>query len=119
MATFSSTVNGYRANCLFDPQSPVSTVSPSFSRRINIRRGKFGIPVAVVTTTGVFSCLVELQLGPVDTAYDVMLGRDWFNYCTTTIPDAQILLSDDMCLTFSSSPLLAVRPRHTGEFLLL
>jgi len=119
MATFSSTVNGYRANCLFDPQSPVSTVSPSFSRRINIRRGKFGIPVAVVTTTGVFSCLVELQLGPVDTAYDVMLRRDWFNYCTTTIPDAQIRLSDDMCLTFSSSPLLAVRPRHTGEFLLL
>jgi hypothetical protein len=120
MATFSSTVNGYRANCLFDPQSPVSTVSPSFSRQINIRRGKFGIPVAVnVTTTGVFSCLVELQPGPVDTAYDVMLGRNWFNYCTTTIPDAQILLSDDMCLTFSSSPLLAVRPRHTGEFLLL
>ena len=119
MATFSSTVNGYRTNCLFDPQSPVSTVSPSFSRRINIRRGKFGIPVAVVMTTGVFSCLVELQLGPVDTAYDVMLRRDWFNYCTTTIPDAQILLSDDMCLTFSSSLLLAVRPRHTGEFLLL
>jgi hypothetical protein len=30
MATFPSTVNGYRASCLFDPQSPVSTVS-SFS----------------------------------------------------------------------------------------
>jgi hypothetical protein len=118
MATFSSTVNGNQANCLFDPQSPVSTVSSSFSCQNNIRRRKVGIPVAVVTTTGVFSCLVDLQPGPVDTVYDVTLGRDWFNYCTTTVPHAHILLSDDMCLTFSSSPLLAVRPRHTGEFLL-
>jgi hypothetical protein len=74
MATFSSTVNGYRANCLFDPQSPVSTVSPSFSRQINIRRGKSGIPVAVVTTTGVFSCLVELQPGAVDNFYEAREG---------------------------------------------
>jgi len=118
MATFTSTVNGYRASCLFDPQSPVSTVSPSFSLQHNIRPQKFGIPVAVVTTTGVFSCLVELQPAVADNVYDVTLGRDWFSYCTTTVPHAQILLSDDMRLIFSSSPLLAVRPRYTGEFLL-
>jgi hypothetical protein len=66
------------------------------------------------------SCLVELQPGLVDTVYDAMLWRDWFTYCTTIIPDAQILLSDDMCLTFSSSPFLTLRPpsRHTSEFLL-
>ena len=118
MATFSSTINGYRASCLFDPQSPVPTVSSSFSLQLNIRCRKVGIPVAVVTTTGVFSCLVELQPGAADDVYDVRLGRDWFSYCTTTVPHAQILLSDDMCLTFSSSPLLAVRPCHTSEFLL-
>jgi hypothetical protein len=56
--------------------------------------------------------------GAADHVYDVRLGRDWFSYCTTTVPHAQILLSDDMCLSFSSSPLLAVRSRHTGEFLL-
>src|ERR1700678_3246874 len=117
MATFPSTVNGYHANCLFDPQSPVSTVSPSFSLQLNIRRRNV-IPIAIVTTTGVFSCLVELQPGAVDNVYDVRLGRDWFSYCTTTIPHAQILLLDNMCLTFSLSPLLAVRPRHTGDFLL-
>jgi hypothetical protein len=42
--------------------SPVSTVPPSFSLQINIRRRNLGIPVAVLTTTGVFSCVVELQL---------------------------------------------------------
>jgi hypothetical protein len=62
MATFPSTVNGYHATCLFDPMSPVSTVPPSFSLQINIRRRNLGIPVAVLTTIGVFSCLVELQL---------------------------------------------------------
>ena len=98
--------------------SPVSTVSSFFSLQLNIRRRNFGIPVAVVTTTGVFSCLVDLQPGAVDNVYDVRLGRDWFNFCTTAIPNAQILLSDDMCLMFSSSPLLAVRSRHTSEFLL-
>jgi len=110
MVTFTSTVNGSRANCLFDPQSPISSVSPSFSIQYDIRRRKMGIPVAVVTATGVFSCLVDLQPGAVDDIYDVRLGRDWFNFCTTAILNAQILLSDDMCLTFSSSLLLAVCP---------
>ena len=118
MGTFPSTVNGYHASCLFDPQSPVSTVSSSFSLQLNIRCRKVGIPVAVVMTTGVFLCLVELQPGAADNVYDVRLGRDWFSHCSTTVPHAQILLSDDMCLPFSLSPLLAVHPRHTGEFLL-
>jgi hypothetical protein len=45
------------------------------------------------------SCLVDLVPEP---GYDLKLGRDWFNYCTTSVPGAQILLSDDMCLVFSS-----------------
>ena len=112
MATFPATVNGYHASCLFDPQSPVSTVSASFSVLLNIQRPNFGILVAVLTMSGVFSCLVKLQPGAADDVYDVRLGRDWYNYCTTTVPDAQILLSDDICLVFSSPPLLAVRPCH-------
>jgi hypothetical protein len=45
MATFPSTVNGYRASSLFDPQSPFSTVSSSVSLQLNIQRRKVGIPV--------------------------------------------------------------------------
>jgi hypothetical protein len=48
-------------------------------------------------------CLVELQPGAAGNIYDVRLGRDWFSYCTTTVPHAQTLLSDDRCLTLSSS----------------
>ena len=50
------------ANCLFDPLSPVSTVSPSFSLQLNIQCRNVGILIAINTTTDVFSCLVELQL---------------------------------------------------------
>jgi hypothetical protein len=72
--TWLLSVNGYLASCLLDPQSPVSTVSPSFGLQLNIRRRNFGIPVAVVTTTGVFSCLVELQPGAADNFYEAREG---------------------------------------------
>ena len=62
------------ASCSLDPQSPVSTVSPSFGLQLNIRCRNFGIPVAVLTTTGVFSCLVELQPGPADIFYEAREG---------------------------------------------
>jgi hypothetical protein len=57
--------------------------SSSFSLQLNIRRRKVGIPVVVVTTTGVFSCLVGLQPGAADNF--MRLGRDWFSYCTITV----------------------------------
>jgi hypothetical protein len=116
MISFTSTVCGYSAVTLFDCLSPVSTVSPSFAERFNFRRVKSSTPVSVVTTAGVFSCLVNLFVEPVDAVYDLKLGRDWFNYCTTSIPEAKILLSDDTCLVFSSSPFSAVRSRRS-EFL--
>ena len=116
MAFFISTVCGHAANTIFDCNSPVSTLSPSFGSSFNYRCGKSSTPVSVVTTTGLFSCLVKLIPESVDTAYDVKLGRDWFNYCTTSVPDAQILLSDDTCLVFSSSAASAVRSRHAGLF---
>ena len=56
------------------------------------------MPISVVTTTGISSCLVKL----VDTVYDVKSGRGWFNYCTTSVPD--VLLSDDTCLVFCHFP---------------
>jgi hypothetical protein len=84
----------------------------------NYRRVTSSTPISVVTTIGLFSCLVNLIPEPVDAVYDVKLGRDWFNYCTTVVPDAQLLLSDDTCLVFSFSPFSAVRPRHAGEFIL-
>ena len=39
---------------------------------------------------------------------DVVLGRDWFNYCTTAIEDEQILLIDARRLVFNASPYQAV-----------
>ena len=68
-------------------------------------------------TVGIFTCLVNLVSEPVDIVYDVKLGRAWFNYCTTAVPDAQMLLSDNTCLVFSSSPFSAVRPHH-AEYIL-
>jgi hypothetical protein len=40
---------------------------------------------------GVFSSLVNFLPGPVDAVYDLTLGREWSNYSTTSVPDAQIL----------------------------
>jgi hypothetical protein len=57
-------------------------------------------------------CLVNLFAEPVDAVYNLKLGRDWFNYCIKSVPDAKILLSDDTlpltCRVFSSSPFSAV-----------
>jgi hypothetical protein len=66
---------------------------------------------------GVFSCLVKLVTEHVNTVYDVKLGRDWFNYCTTSVPDAHLLLSDDTYLVFSSIPFSAVHSRVAGKFI--
>ena len=71
--------------------------------------GKSWTPVAVN------GCFFNLLPGPADAVYDLTPGRDWFNYCTTSVPDAQILLSDDMCLNFLLSPFSAVHPHHTCE----
>jgi hypothetical protein len=55
-------------------------------------------PVLVVAAAGVFYFLVNLFAEPVDAVYNLKLGRDWFNYCIKSVPDAKILLSDDTCL---------------------
>jgi len=80
MASFSAAVNGYLANALFDCQSSVLTLSSSFGRVIKHWRQQNGIPIAVTTTAGAFSCLVNLPPEPVDTIYDLQLERDWFSY---------------------------------------
>ena len=116
MDLFTSTVCGYSARTVFDRQSPVSMLSPSFGRKIQYRKVKTGIPVSVVTSMGGFSCLLNLFEEPVDTIYDLKLGRDWLTYCTTSIPGAYILLSDETCLVFSSSPFSAVRPREFPSY---
>ena len=115
MVTISATVDGFCANNLFDCQSPFSTVSSSFSSQIIDQQG-IGTSVAVIATKGVLSCLVNLLPGPVDTVYDLILGRDWFNYCTTSVPDAEMLLPDDMPLFFFHCFRFLLCHR-TGEYL--
>jgi hypothetical protein len=104
-----STQTAYSIPSLLSPLFPPLS---AFSTIFDLENLVFRLP----SSRRLVSFRVELQPGAADNVYDVRLGRDWFSYCTTTIPYAQILLSDNMCLAFSSSPLLAVR--HTGEFLL-
>jgi hypothetical protein len=104
-----STQTAYSIPSLLSPLFPPLS---AFSTIFDLENLVFRLP----SSRRLVSFRVELQPGAADNVYDVRLGRDWFSYCTTTIPHAQILLSDNMCLAFSSSPLLAVR--HTGEFLL-
>jgi hypothetical protein len=111
MNSFSSTVDGHVVQTCYDCLSPTSFISPAFARLLNLRPVGSSKSVAVNTTAGIFSCLVHLV---VDCIYDVKLGRDWFNYCTTSVPDAQLLLSDNNCLVFSSSPFSAVHVYHAA-----
>ena len=64
-----------------------------------------------------FLVLSTSSLDLSDTVHGLTLGRDWFNYCTTSAPDAR--KKYDMRLIFSSSPFSAVCLHHTCEFLLL
>jgi hypothetical protein len=119
MNSFSSTIDGHVAQTCYDCLSPTSFISPAFARPLDLCPVGGSTSVAVNTTAGIFSCLVHLVVEPVDCIYDVKLGRDWFNYCTTSVPDAQLLLSDNTCLDFSLFPFSAVRLYHAGVFLML
>ena len=73
--------------------------------------------VSIHTSSGPFACLVRLSscLGPENV--DIVLGRDWFNYCTAALPDAHLLLHDGYRLAFSASPFHAVSaPLVPGEY---
>ena len=94
--------------------SPLSPLPSAFSSIFDVEKLVFRLP----SSRRLVSFRVLSSSNLVLLTFFMRLGRDWFSYCTITVPHAQILLSDDMCLTFSLSPLLAVRPRHTSEFLL-
>jgi hypothetical protein len=64
--------------------------------------------VSVDTLSGSFTCSVNLVFHPGDINTDILLGRDWFNYCITGIENAQILLADGLRLVFNGSPFHAV-----------
>jgi hypothetical protein len=73
MAFLTSIVRGYPAETAFDCDYCESIVS-LFGSMFNYRRVKSCTPTSVITTMGVFSCLVNLLPEPVDAAYDVKLG---------------------------------------------
>lgn len=124
MSSFTSTVCGYSARTVFDCQSPVSTgtVSPSFGQQFKFRRFKSSIPLSVKFCLNLSSrLLVPFHVSSTlsKNLSTLFTMWDWFNYCTTSIPDASILLSDETCLIFSSSPFSAVLSRHTSESLVI
>ena len=64
--------------------------------------------ISVDTSSGCFSCLLDLACHPASMELDLVLGRDWFNYCTTAIEDAHLFLADGRRLVFNASPFHAV-----------
>lgn len=102
---------------VFDCQSPLSTLSPSFSQ-FQFRYAKT-IPVSVVISGCFFVSSQSFWRTPRNRLW-FELGRDWpgFTLCSTSIRDAHILLSDETCLAFLSSPFSAVRPCGPVSFLL-
>jgi hypothetical protein len=44
-----------------------------------------------------------------DFSCDILLGRDWFNYVSTTFPNVKISLSETEYLGFGVSPQVGVR----------
>jgi hypothetical protein len=67
--------------------------------------------VCVNTSSGSFTCVVNLLRHPGSDNFDVLLGQDWFNFCTTAFQDqegTELVTTDGHHLVFDRSPLHAV-----------
>ncbi|PPQ80093.1 hypothetical protein CVT24_006535 [Panaeolus cyanescens] len=106
-------MDGNTTTAIFDPLSSSSFLSPSFYHIFGYRRFSSTrmLSVAVRTTEGLFSCLVNFQTQDSPVTWSASLGRDWFNYCTTAIPSATVTLDKDHFITFSAQPCASIRNR--------
>ena len=128
LASFEVSINGNFARAAYDSQLAESSILLSFCsiNRIYYRFGICNSTVTVKTSTGeFFTCAINLRISdgffqnhwhP----YDVILGRDWFKFCSTALednPEAAVpvrLSSSNQWLIFAASPINAI---HTTQML--
>jgi hypothetical protein len=80
--------------------------------------GKVQLGISVDTSMNPFFCFLDCSIPRAsDFSCDIFLGRDWFNYVSTTIPNAKISLSETEYLDFGVSPQVGVRIEQGVFFL--
>ena len=122
--SFKVSIDGIVANTVYNSVLAESSISLSFCtvNRIYTRHGVCNTTVTVgISTGGTFTCGIRLQLiyESLDRPYNVILGRDWFKFCSTGLkdnPGAAVCLSSLKWLIFSASPLNAIQD-HTLSLL--
>ena len=123
MFKFLTLVDGREARAAYDCSSANSYITLSCLKSRGLKcfpqMGQRAL-VPVHASSGSLTCLVNLFSHPGSGNLDVVLGQDWFNYCTTAFEDAHIPLSDGHRLVFSASPFHAVFDQLVpGECILL
>jgi len=122
-ASFKVSIGGVVASAVYDSELAESLISLSFCtiNHIYTRHGACDTAVTVETTTtgGFFTCAIRLRLiyESLGRPYDVILGRDWFNFCSTGLgdnPDTAVRLSSlNQLLFFSASPINAIHTQSS------
>ncbi|SRR5260221_1461110 len=105
MFEFLALVNGHQATAVYDSSSSVSYISPTWNKSLGMRSySQQKAIVSVPTSTGSFSCSVDLLAHPGSELPDVVLGRDWFSYCTSACQHEKVHLIDGRRLVFNGLP---------------
>ncbi len=104
MLEFLVLVDGEQATAVYDSSSSVSYLSMRWLKSIGMMcHSKQKVSVVVETSSGSFSCSVDLFSHPGSENPDVVLGRDWFNYCTSACQNVEIPLIDGRRVVFAKS----------------
>ena len=126
-ASFKVSINGIVASAVYDFELAESSISLYFCtvNHIYTRHGACNTSVTVeISTGGTFTCAIRLRMiyesESLDRPYDVILGRDWFKFCSTGLkdnPDAAVRLSSPkQWLVFSASPINAIQSHTQFSF---
>jgi hypothetical protein len=90
---------------------------PSPDRQTTSISSSFPCVVSVHTSSGHFLCLLTLAMEHCLLACDIVLGCDWFVFCSTTIPGDTIILSDSSTvLDFFLLPRACLRSQSGESF---
>jgi hypothetical protein len=109
MSEFLVLVDGQEATAVYDSSSPVSYVTPKYLESLGSNRYRqLKCLVTVDTSSGFFTCPVELFSHLDSENVNVLLGRDWFIYCTSAFQGADVLMTDGRRLVFNGSPFHAI-----------
>jgi len=118
MFEFLALVDSHQATAVYDPSSSVSYISLTWKKSLGIMSySQQKVIVSVPTSTGSFTCSVDLLAHPGSELPNVILGHDWFSYCTSACQNEEVHLIDGRQLVFSGLPFHAVFAKSVpGEF---